>query len=95
MPFARLTHCLQLLLMLVNSAVHCYNKALSMHRKVGGEFLHDVNAINTEVARVRYHTELHIITYISRNERSKVRIIYSRFANHRIIPYTFPYQCMG
>ena len=32
---------------------------------------------------------------ISRNERSKVRIIYSRFANHRIFPYTFPYQCMG
>ena len=26
---------------------------------------------------------------ISRNERSKVRIIYSRFANHRIFPYTF------
>ena len=34
-------------------------------------------------------------TCISRNERSKVRIIYSRFANHRIFPYTFPYQCMG
>ena len=35
-----------------------------MHRKVAGEFLHDVNAINVikiagsdTVARVRYHTE--------------------------------------
>ena len=44
--------------------LHCYNKALSIHRKVAGEFLHDVNAINAIkiagndiLARVRYHTE--------------------------------------
>ena len=44
--------------------LHCYNKALSIHRKVAGEFLHDVNAINAIkiagsdiAARVRYHTE--------------------------------------
>ena len=44
--------------------LHCYNKALSIHRKVAGESLHDVNAINAIkiagsdiAARVRYHTE--------------------------------------
>ena len=26
--------------------LQCYNKAMSTHRKVAGEFLHDVNAIN-------------------------------------------------
>ena len=42
--------------------LHCYNKALSVHRKVAGESLHDVNAINAIkiagssdiVARVRF-----------------------------------------
>ena len=43
MPFKTLTHRLQLL---ATVQLHCYNKALSMHRKVAGEFLHDVNAIN-------------------------------------------------
>ena len=41
--------------------LHCYNKALSIHRKVAGEFLHDVNAIKIAgsdiAARVRYRTE--------------------------------------
>ena len=45
--------------------LHCYDNALSMHRKVSGKSLHDINAINaikiagSDIieARVRYHTE--------------------------------------
>ena len=57
--------------------LHCYNKALSVHRKVAGEFLHDVNAIDaikiagsSIVARVRYHTE-DTLMYIAYHHVSK------------------------
>ena len=57
------------------------------HMKIGSQ-----EPIGTRVERKGAQIFAYII---SRNERSKVRIIYSRFANHRIFPYTFPYQCMG